>query len=259
MKFDSYIVSETKTAFSVPLEKELLPKKSLKQKAFTLAETLITLSIIGVVAAITIPNLTHDSKNREHVARLKKAYTVISNAVQMIPATAGCGDDYVCSGFVETRTADNGQGQSYYFTNEAIDILAEQIKGKLHEDCSEILPRYSGKCISTEDGMVIYGMGGNYHSIIAVDTNGNQGPNRVNKDIWKFGFKKVYVVEGGNLHNKIFENTSSVIIPGGLAYDLRDGEVGKQCKEQHVYTKSSSVPWDAYCTNYVLKTGKMDY
>lgn len=257
MKFDSYIVSETKTAFSVPLEKELLPKKDLKQKAFTLAETLITLSIIGVVAAITIPNLTHDSKNREHVARLKKAYTVISNAVQMIPVAAGCGDDYVCSGFVETRTAGNGQGQSYYFTKEAIDILAEQIKGKLHEDCSEILPRYSGKCISTEDGMVIYGMGGgNYHSIIAVDTNGNQGPNRVNRDIWKFGFKKVYVVEGGNLNNKIFENTSSVIIPGGLAYDLQYG-LGYGCKNWSSYT--SSTPWDAYCTNYVLKTGKMDY
>ncbi len=58
MTFDSYIVSDTKTSLSMPLAptpKEL--KHSNGFKGFTLAETLITLTIIGVVAALTVPNL----------------------------------------------------------------------------------------------------------------------------------------------------------------------------------------------------------
>lgn len=40
-------------------------------KGFTLAETLITLGIIGVVAAITIPNLqkSYFEKNSQHLKR----------------------------------------------------------------------------------------------------------------------------------------------------------------------------------------------
>lgn len=55
----------------------------MKNVGFTLAEVLITLSIIGVVAAITMPVLIQ--KHREHVTvnRLLKAYSVVSNAFQM--------------------------------------------------------------------------------------------------------------------------------------------------------------------------------
>ena len=40
--------------------------------AFTLAETLVVMGIIGVVAALTIPNLNQSTGDREKVARLKK-------------------------------------------------------------------------------------------------------------------------------------------------------------------------------------------
>lgn len=45
------------------------------KKAFTLAEVLITLGIIGVVAAMTIPGLIQNSKNKELQTKLKKAYS----------------------------------------------------------------------------------------------------------------------------------------------------------------------------------------
>ncbi len=53
------------------------------KKAFTLAEVLITLGIIGVVAAITIPNLV--SKCREQVVEteLQKAFSIISQTIGM--------------------------------------------------------------------------------------------------------------------------------------------------------------------------------
>ena len=48
--------------------------------AFTLAETLIVMGVIGVVAAITIPNMSRDTNNVEKVAKFKKLYNEISNA-----------------------------------------------------------------------------------------------------------------------------------------------------------------------------------
>ena len=52
----------------------------VKKKAFTLAEVLITLGIIGVVAALTIPTLIQDSQSRATVTGLKKAYATLQNA-----------------------------------------------------------------------------------------------------------------------------------------------------------------------------------
>lgn len=52
-------------------------------KAFTLSEVLITLSIIGVVAAITMPLIINNYKKVETVSRLKQTYTIISQAVNM--------------------------------------------------------------------------------------------------------------------------------------------------------------------------------
>lgn len=47
----------------------------MKNKGFTFAEVLITLGIIGVVAAMTIPGLIQNSKNKELQTKLKKAYS----------------------------------------------------------------------------------------------------------------------------------------------------------------------------------------
>ena len=49
--------------------------------AFTLAEVLITLGIIGVVAAMTLPNLVAKYQHMVSVTRLKKMYSVMSQAL----------------------------------------------------------------------------------------------------------------------------------------------------------------------------------
>lgn len=48
--------------------------------AFTLAETLIVMGIIGVVAALTIPNLNSSTNNMEKVTLLKKVYAELDEA-----------------------------------------------------------------------------------------------------------------------------------------------------------------------------------
>lgn len=57
--------------------------------AFTLAEVLITLAIIGVIASITIPALVGTTMWRARETELKKAYLTLENMLQMYKFTNG--------------------------------------------------------------------------------------------------------------------------------------------------------------------------
>ncbi len=59
------------------------------KQAFTLAEVLITLAIIGVVAAISIPSVISNSQQQEFKTGLKKAVSVINSAITMNMALDG--------------------------------------------------------------------------------------------------------------------------------------------------------------------------
>ena len=61
----------------------------MKNKAFTLAEVLITLGIIGVVAAMTLPALINKYEKVETVTRLKRVYSLINQAIQRAVAQNG--------------------------------------------------------------------------------------------------------------------------------------------------------------------------
>lgn len=53
------------------------------KKAFTLAEVLIALVIIGVIAAITMPILSNSYNDKMYISALKKNYSVLSNAFNL--------------------------------------------------------------------------------------------------------------------------------------------------------------------------------
>ncbi len=62
---------------------------SKKIKAFTLAEVLITLAIIGVVAALTIPTVITNYQKKMYVTQLKKTYNNLSNGFRTMMANEG--------------------------------------------------------------------------------------------------------------------------------------------------------------------------
>ncbi len=66
--------------------------------AFTLAEVLITLGIIGIVAALTIPTLVQNYKRHVVETKLRKFYTTINQAVTL-------------------SEVDNGDKCDWYFTD----------------------------------------------------------------------------------------------------------------------------------------------
>ena len=61
----------------------------MKKKGFTLAEVLITLAIIGVVAAISIPSVISNSQQQEFKTGLRKAVSVLNSAITMNMAIDG--------------------------------------------------------------------------------------------------------------------------------------------------------------------------
>ena len=61
----------------------------MKKQAFTLAEVLITLMIIGIVAALTIPSVISNYQQQEFKIGLKKAVSVLNEAIQINIAQDG--------------------------------------------------------------------------------------------------------------------------------------------------------------------------
>lgn len=57
--------------------------------AFTLAEVLITLGIIGVIAALTIPTLMKTYQNQVFTQQLKESYSIVSQVANRIKADNG--------------------------------------------------------------------------------------------------------------------------------------------------------------------------
>ena len=64
-------------------------KKVGHKNAFTLAEVLVTLGIIGIVAALTLPTLIANYKKQVYVNQLKKTYSMLEQGFQKMLADEG--------------------------------------------------------------------------------------------------------------------------------------------------------------------------
>ena len=99
-----------------------------KKFGFTLSELLITLGIIGVVAALTMPTLIAKHQEKTLINQLKTAYTVLNQAFKQ------AANDY---GEVDTWGADSTER-----TYNAPNILSKYIK--VIKSC----PKNNGKCVA---------------------------------------------------------------------------------------------------------------
>ena len=91
--------------------------KNLKS-AFTLAEVLITLGVIGVVAAVTMPTLIQQYKERETVARVNQFYSMFSQAYQMAVQEHGTFDQWGLKPWGDNVQNEDG---SYRVSDDAIE------------------------------------------------------------------------------------------------------------------------------------------
>ena len=81
-----------------------------RKSAFTLAETLIVMGIIGVVAALTLPNLNSSTGDKEKVVKVKKIIQNINEAYLRAEAIYGPVDEW-CSDNCTTNVTTNKHGE----------------------------------------------------------------------------------------------------------------------------------------------------
>ena len=172
-------------------------------KAFTLAEVLITLVIIGVIAAITIPTLINKTQNQEFVSKLKKTYSTLAQATNLIIAEEGTPKASV-GGWASSQeniysmyrkhllNAKECGSEAGCFRNGTIKYLNgnnygdfDNGGGLILSDGTQVQFEYmSSACSSTYYGS------SNRCAMIWVDLNGEKKPNQMGRDIFRFALKE---------------------------------------------------------------------
>lgn len=119
---------------------------SVKKQAFTLAEILIALTIIGIVAAVTVPMLMSNTNARTNRLKVQKAYTTLSTALRMgqtkldfdmsdVTSVTGTGDvdtvftieNFLTKTMDVSKTANGGNDDKYPFTGKPLKIASNAL------------------------------------------------------------------------------------------------------------------------------------
>ena len=99
-----------------------------KRAAFTLAEVLITLGIIGIVAALTIPTLITNYQKKQTASKLKQTYSIISQALTMAQAEHGDTTTWEVAGIYDTPTNDTNFNHEDAITKFATKYFMPYVK-----------------------------------------------------------------------------------------------------------------------------------
>lgn len=160
----------------------------MKKLGFTLAEVLITLVIIGVIAAMTVPTLMNNTNAQEYRSALKKAISGLNQALTLNYALEGLsaqdystGSDLVEEVFKKRMSVINGdttftngcQGGSVFTTADGMMFCVTGFSSAQNDAQGTICDSYNTTaCVagSTEDAA-----GG---ANIWIDVNGVKKPNR---------------------------------------------------------------------------------
>ena len=163
---------------------------------FTLAEVLITLGIIGVVAAITMPALIQNYKKHVVVNQLKKAYSEISQAIKLAEIDYGSMETWDLSDFSSMRERNVYFGKNYLLphikTTKFCEAASKEcwaektynLNGSIAYNLAE--PNIYHSAFTTASGYSVYmWIHGNGTGMwYVVDINGLKEPNRFGRDIF---------------------------------------------------------------------------
>ena len=174
----------------------------INKKGFTLAEVLITLGIIGVIAALTMPAVVGNYKRQQAIQQLKKVYSVLSQAFNHAVADYGDSSEWDTITPVNAATYFDTYWKPYLtapircYTYEecGYERLAPFVRANKMADAYVVNPNEFGKdsrvLLHLNDGtfvMIIVGSGYDLNDRrILVDLNGAKLPNRFGNDVFFF-------------------------------------------------------------------------
>lgn len=172
------------------------------KKAFTLAEVLITLGIIGVVAALTIPTLMANYKKSVAKNQFKKTYSTLTNAFNQ--TVQDLGESVDCSNQSYTSEACKELWNEFVKNLNVVKYCETDAyaQGCVPDYSSENFPRTQGcggfsapqikeqqPAAVLADGSIIfpYGWQKTLYPAIGFDINGFKKPNVGGQDVFSLG------------------------------------------------------------------------
>ena len=225
------------------------------KNAFTLAEVLITLGIIGIVAAMTLPTLLNKYNEQVTVTKVKKFYSTINQALLFAIKNNGTVDvwDYI----------EKDEESNSIRSNKLVNYLKPYLK--ISKDCGieeSCIGNALYKDLSNQD-RVRYGSSPMYYKLILNDGSFLW----VRRNLYSAespcsdedgGYKNVcglmwFDVNGSKQPNVIGKDTFVFVILKDRIMPNRDNCASLGDNPD----KSSELGWG--CSRYILQYGNMDY
>ena len=184
--------------------------KIINKKAFTLAEVLITLTIMGIVASITIPSMIYDINNQQYKVAWKKNFAEISQLIKRVQID-NPGIDLFSANLINTfspylnytkacTAGELGESGCFHFFNN-IKCLDGSAFGGIRSGKASLIP--AGLFILGNGSLIgmvnnnfavnVFFVCNDYPSqsypingrdILLIDVNGFKGPNTIGRDIY---------------------------------------------------------------------------
>lgn len=219
------------------------------KKAFTLSEVLITLGIIGIVAAMTLPSLIARYEEKVLLTQFKKVYTTISQAYNMAYQEYGPSKDWGLDSTKESQEKVYNilapyLNVSHVWGNKKISDKPLEYRDLPPESTNSIGAFEKDKYnFSLSDG-TLFSIGWSDDAkmpLLYVDINGLKKPNRMGKDYFIFC-----------LNNK---NRSPFVTGFPVWWALWPNVCTTKAKAE-----GENGWWrGGACANWVIATGNMDY
>jgi prepilin-type N-terminal cleavage/methylation domain-containing protein len=207
----------------------------MRKKGFTLAEVLITLSIIGVVAALTIPTVTKNIEKAQCRAAFKKNYAAIAYAAGMIRTDNG---DTLAGAFGDSSISDTPFRSEFLKYLPSAKVCTEGTAGCWHGNnvVKYLSPVMGYACngfdvyanvILSSGALAVFefdsptctsGANNDLCGRIVIDVNGFKGPNVIGKDIFRIWVRK----------DKI-EPDGVGVVPGTANWQCKLTDTGWHC------------------------------
>ena len=180
-------------------------------KAFTLAEVLITLGIIGIVASLTLPAIIQKQNEKATVTALKKFYSSISQAYLFAKNEYGSVNEWYSYSEESTQSERSkiaAERLSKYMKNtrvcyEADGCFPDMVYNRIDGQTAGHLQNTDYSRLITSDGMNVlidvekrekYDF---LYTVIIVDINGYKKPNTIGRDTFSFILLKDKIIPTG--------------------------------------------------------------
>ena len=169
--------------------------KKNRKRAFTMAEMMVVIIILGVIAALVLPGMIQDHQKKINLAKTAKWYNAISNLVNLKEID----EEYIetVGGGITEITLPHDEALEYFASLDPIKYTGTHVYKNLNgTDCGEHFCQPGtdkGPALIMPDGTLIIFSGyisSEQYKAFAIDPNGEKGPNVLGHDLFVFAITK---------------------------------------------------------------------